>query len=306
MTDLKKLKVTFVGSKQLGLDVLNKMSELDAESIQAVITYDDSADDRSVLGAFEDFSEAHGYPVHILNKQNELLECLQEIKPDICIVSNWYLVLTPEVLASASHGFLGFHASLLPSYRGNAPLVWALINGETRTGITLFYFDQGMDTGDLVAQRAFDVGERDTIASLIDKSSTEVSEILDEVYADLLIGQAPRRVQSQRGISYCGVRRPDDGLINWRQSATAVFYFIRAQTIPYPCAFVEVDGVKVRVKSSHVFEHPFFGVPGVVSVVSGEIVVACSEGAIVIDEVLSDAMDVLSVKASFKYGLPLG
>ena len=302
----KRFKVTFIGSKQLGLEVLRKMAELAPDSIQAIVTFDDTADKRSVLDAFVELSKKYGYPIYVLHKQSELLKCLSEVKPALCIVSNWYLILTKQILDLAPQGFLGLHASLLPSFRGNAPLVWALINGEQRTGITLFYFDEGMDTGDIVAQREFDIHELDTIKDLINKSITATSSIFDEVYIDLLLGNAPRRHQSKKGITYCGIRRPEDGIIDWKKSANAVHDFIRAQTIPYPCAFTLLEGKSLKVKSSRIFGVPFYGVPGTVSILNGEVVVACSEGAIIIDELVSGNGKVMKAISLLRCGNRLG
>ncbi len=272
-------KVVFVGSKPLGVKVLNAVYALAPQSLAGLVTFDDSSDARSALPQFEEFEKRTGKPLRVLKNGSGLASVVQELQPELCLVVGWYWVLKPEILRSVPHGWLGIHASLLPKYRGGAPLVWALINGESETGLSLFYFDEGMDTGDVVAQRRITIGPQDTIADLLSRTEQESTDMIREVYPLLLLGKAPRVQQDHSKATYVSLRNSADGRIDWRQPAIRVYDFIRAQTHPYPGAFFYFEDRLIRVWSAKLFEYPYFGAPGQVVMVTGDsVVVTCGEG----------------------------
>ena len=163
-------KILFIGSKSLGFSFLKKLESINYGKKIFVLTIDDSNDERSVLNDIINFSEERGLPTHVISKPSMLKSVLLEVNPDICFVVGWYWILPYDLIKSVKYGFLGFHASLLPKLRGFAPLVWAILNGEKKTGVTLFYFDEGVDSGDIVDQYGFEIGENDYIADLLKKA----------------------------------------------------------------------------------------------------------------------------------------
>ena len=149
----------FIGSKQIGLEVLARIYELYPKQLKGVITFDDSNDIRTKLDSFKTLSKTIKKPLYILTKPSELVNVVEKVKPDLGIVVGWYWIIKPNILNKVRRGILGIHASQLPKYRGSAPLVWQIINGEKESGVTLFYFDKGMDSGDIVGQKRFKIKE---------------------------------------------------------------------------------------------------------------------------------------------------
>lgn len=272
-------RVVFVGSKALGASVLNVLYAISPESLAGVITYDDSTDIRCALDQFHDFRDRTGKPLRVLEKASGLGSAITEFNPDLCIVVGWYWVLKPELLKQAPHGWLGIHASLLPKYRGGSPLVWALINGESETGLSLFYFDEGTDTGDIVSQRRIEIDDQDAIGDLLQKVEGGSLDVIRENYPLLLAGKAPRLKQNHAEATYVALRNPSDGRIDWTRPAATIYNFIRGQTHPYPGAFCLLDEKLIRIWSAKLFEYPYFGSHGQVVMIADEYaVVTCGKG----------------------------
>lgn len=172
----------------------------------------------------------------------------RSISPDFILAIGWYYMVPKQIRNLAKLGAWGIHASLLPKYAGGAPLVWAIINGEKETGVTLFRFEDGVDDGDIIAQRSFPIDENDTINEVYKKAIDASKEILKIVLKD--VRNVRFTPQDKSKIEIYPQRSPDDGRINWNQSAKRIYDFIRAQTLPYPCAFSFVDGKKVKIINS--------------------------------------------------------
>jgi methionyl-tRNA formyltransferase len=179
---------------------------------------------------------------------------LRDLAPEVVLVAGWYHLVPRSVLEIPSQGVAGLHGSLLPKYRGNAPLVWAMINGERRTGVSLFWFDDGVDTGDVIDQRSFDIDEQDTIAEVVAKaSSAAVSLVLDN-YDPLAAGTAAATPQDHSSSTTFGPRTPADGEIDWSWPVERIRDFIRAQAHPYPGAFTRIGGKVVRIWDADVVD----------------------------------------------------
>jgi len=298
-------RVAFVGSKNLGLSVLEEMHRLAPDSLCAVITIDDSQDVRCALGSFRHFSEWTGKPLRVLSKNSELQGVISECSPDLCIVMGWYWVLKPELLAMVPEGWLGIHASLLPKYRGGSPLVWAIINGEKESGLSLFYFDEGLDTGDIVARKKFKIGFDETIADVLRKVKVLSANVVRETYPLLINGTAPRMAQDHSQATYAAIRKPVDGRIDWTLSSVQIYNFVRAQSHPYPGAFCLMpSGETLRIWKAGVFPYPYYGSPGqVVMVNDDQVVVTCGDGsAVSLYTVEVDEQDEQNVAKVLRFG----
>jgi methionyl-tRNA formyltransferase len=139
------------------------------------------------------------------------------------------------------------HGSLLPQYRGRAPVNWAVLHGERQTGATLHYMTEKPDAGDLVVQAAIPILPDDTAQEVFDKVTVAAEIALDGVLPALVAGKAPRTPQDPARGSYFGGRRPEDGVIDWRRDAGAIHNLVRAVAPPYPGAFTTVGGVPARL-----------------------------------------------------------
>ena len=199
---------------------------------------------------FDELATQAGAELAVLDAKATPSACRQHLarwKPDLLLVLGWYYMVPMAIIQTARLGCAGIHASLLPRYRGGAPIPWAIINGETRTGITLFYFDDGVDTGDVIAQRNFPIEQDDTCATVYDKATQASIETLRELLPLMAKGAAPRRRQDESQATQFPQRSPEDGCIDWGCGAKRIYDFVRAQTRPYPGAFTSFRGEKVTV-----------------------------------------------------------
>jgi len=174
------------------------------------------------------------------------------LAPDFLFSFYYRRMLGPALLALPARGALNMHGSLLPKYRGRAPVNWAVLHGERETGATLHYMAAKPDAGDIVGQQAVPILPDDTARDVFDRVTVAAEIVLDRALPDLVAGRAPRRPQDLSQGSYFGGRRPEDGRIDWRASATTIHDLVRAVAPPYPGAFTTVAGVKARVLATRV------------------------------------------------------
>lgn len=174
--------------------------------------------------------------------------------PDFGLAIGWYYMIQASARKLFPLGVAGIHASLLPRYRGGAPLVWAVINGEQTAGVTLFYLDDGVDTGDVIAEEAFSIADEDTIATLLEKATNASIRLVCEQLPALAAGGAARITQDDSAATTYAQRSPEDGLIDWTWPSERIRNFIRAQTRPYPGAFTRIAGKRVVIWDADVFD----------------------------------------------------
>jgi methionyl-tRNA formyltransferase len=188
-------------------------------------------------------------PLHFITGINEpeAYEILERLAPDIIFVIGWHQIVRPPVMRLAKRGLIGAHASYLPHNRGSAPVNWAIIRGEREGGNTLMWLAEGVDEGDIIAQRAFPISPYDTCATVYAQVAATNREMLLEVLPQLLAGERPGRPQQRSTEPVLARRRPADGSIEWDAPANVVYDFIRAVTRPYPGAFSSLDGKRWRV-----------------------------------------------------------
>jgi methionyl-tRNA formyltransferase len=176
------------------------------------------------------------------------------LAPDFLFSFYYRRMLQQALLRVAPRGALNLHGSLLPRYRGRAPVNWAVLNGERRTGATLHYMDDRPDAGDIVAAQAVPILPDDTAREVFDKVTVAAEVCLDAVLPALVAGTAPRlRNAIERG-SYFGGRTPEDGWIDWSQSAAVVHNLVRAVAPPYPGARTTINGLAARVLRTRVID----------------------------------------------------
>lgn len=279
--------VIFVGSKELGFKVLKSMFALAPDRLVACITIDDSKDTRSCFKLMCDFCAINNIKIYTLSRPSEINDVIYSIKPDICFVVGWYFLINKAVMDSIPYGILGIHNSLLPKYRGFAPLVWAIINGEEETGFSLFSFTDKMDEGPIWASKKIKIGETDYISDIIYKIEIEVEKLFNESYLDILDRKITPKKQENILPSYCGKRNPNDGNINWNKGAEAVYNFIRAQSRPYPGAFTYLKGEVLKIWRASIYPNTYYGSPGQVGNISDDgVTIICGDNkAILLEEV---------------------
>lgn len=217
--------------------------------IVALVTHEDDPQERRWFRSVAELAARHNIPVYkpaSVNNEEWLLHA-RALQPDI-IFSFYYRHLIPEaILRLPRLGAFNMHGSLLPKFRGRVPINWAIIKGETQTGVTLHHMVARPDAGDIVDQEAVPIGPTETARELFDKVAAAARQVLARQWENLKLGRAPRIPQDNTQASYFGGRKPEDGRINWTHSAREIFNLIRAVTHPYPGAFVDVDGCRLFI-----------------------------------------------------------
>lgn len=279
-------RVLFIGSKTSGFKVLKAMYETSPDVLIGCVTVDDSTDTRSELNSFKEFCKNNNIPIKILTGKCDLRDTVSFYNPELCIVMGWYFLIPNDVLNSVKGGFVGVHYSLLPSYRGFAPVVWSILAGEKECGFSVFSISAGMDTGDIWYQSKVRIEESDYIADVLNKLDEGVIQFFNNHYNDLISGSLFPVAQKKEGISYGALRRPEDGRIDWNLPAIEVYNFIRAQSNPYPGAFSTYKGTVLTIWKSEVFPHPIHGTPGQIFLFDDSVVIICGKSTgLIIDEI---------------------
>ena len=242
-------RIVFIGAVEEGRRCLAALLEM-GEPVAGIITLEDHLARTLSGGAvFDDLARHHKIPLTKVGtlKSVQGIDHVRRLAPDLILVIGWTSLVPAEVLSLAPLGCVGFHASLLPKYRGRAPVNWAIINGETQTGNTMFFLDAGADTGAIIAQRRFPIEEHDTVATLYDRVAETGIQMLVEHLPQLKCGGAPRRAQDESAATVMRRRRPEDGLIDWSRGTRSLHDWVRALTHPYPGAFTTLAGRRLFV-----------------------------------------------------------
>ena len=176
------------------------------------------------------------------------------LAPDFLFSFYYRSMLAAPMLAAARRGALNMHGSLLPRYRGRAPVNWAVLHGERETGATLHYMTEKPDDGDIVAQAAVPIFPDDTAREVFDKVTVAAEITLHRVLPALIAGTAPRLPQDPSAARYFGGRRPEDGTIDWKRDAASIHNLVRAVAPPYPGARTRLSGVPARVLRTRVLD----------------------------------------------------
>jgi methionyl-tRNA formyltransferase len=280
-------RVLFIGSKQLGLRVLQEIYLLSPATLIGVLTIDDTCDTRSKFTDFQAFAQSHGLELRIGKNRKNSEEIIEELKPDLCLVVGWYLLISKAALDSVPFGFIGIHNSLLPKFRGGSPLIWPIIKGEKEVGFSFFSFTPGMDDGPIWAQGSVSVAENDYVSSVLKKLENKTIDVLREVYPQVLSCSIKPVEQNHELATYCTQRFPSDGNINWNEHARDIYNFIRAQSDPYPGAFTYFEGRELKIWKARLFRHAYLGTPGQIArIASDGVYIVCGDDrAVILEEV---------------------
>ena len=226
--------------------------------IDLVLTHQDDPHENVWFGSVAKLCAEKNIPYLTPNAQEliELTPKIQALAPDY-IFSFYYRFMIPaQILACAKIAALNMHGSLLPKYRGRAPVNWAILHGEAETGATLHVMEAKPDAGDIVGQSAVTIGPDETATDVFEKVSKAAVTVINEALPSLLQGIVPRKPNELEKGSYFGGRKPADGEIFWDQSAKQVHNLVRAVAPPYPGAFTGYKG-KTMIVASTSLKGPF-------------------------------------------------
>lgn len=228
--------------------------ELIAQGIEIplLFTHRDDPGERRWFGSVAELARAHGIRTVTPDDPNtsEWLEEGRAARPDFIFSFYYRHLLSARWLALPKRGALNVHGSLLPRFRGRAPVHWAIIEGESQTGASLHYMVERPDAGALVDQQAVPIGENDTGLEVSLRVAEAARELIARSLPKLIAGTATARPLDLARGSYYGRRRPEDGRIDWRRGARAVHDLVRAVAPPFPGAFTEVNGARIEIWST--------------------------------------------------------
>jgi len=232
----------------VGYECLDALIQND-EYVLAVITHKDDPGEEIWFRSVAGLAKKYGIPAHTPESVNspDWIERIRSWAPDLILSFYYRSMISEEILNIPRLGAFNMHGSLLPKYRGRAPINWAVLHGEKSTGVTLHHMVKQADAGDIVEQEAVPIGPDDTARDVFDRCVKAARVVLERQIDALTQGTAPRRKQDESQATYFGGRTPEDGLIDWTAGAEKIYNLIRAVTQPYPGAFTDVDGKKLFI-----------------------------------------------------------
>ena len=223
-------------------------------AVPLVVTHDDDPGETQWFGSVAATAREYGIATIAPEDPNaaDVVARVAALAPDFLFSFYYRRMLGAALLALPLRGALNMHGSLLPRFRGRAPVNWAVLAGERETGASLHYMTIKPDDGDIVAQMAVPILPDDTAREVFDKVTVAAEVTLDRTLPALVAGNAPRTMQDLSRGSYFGGRRPEDGIIDWNNDATSIHNLVRAVAPPYPGAFTAVGGVRARILRTRV------------------------------------------------------
>lgn len=283
------MKVLFFGNHTVGVNVLKAIQN--SEEVVGVVAHPKDAEDGVRYASVFDYANKQGWNV-IRSKGNDsqLLGYVQNCKPNLIVIADYRYLLPDSIVSYAQLGAINFHPSILPKYRGRAPINWAILNGEQELGLTVHFVDGGMDTGDIIAQESFQLNEAQDVGDALAILYPIYSSLTQLVLQYYRQGLVPRFPQNHERASVYPARKPEDGLIDWNQSVTDILNLIRAVALPYPGAFSTLAGQKITIWHAFRLDSSIPSdserVPGkIMASDSRGLVVQCNDALLVLDKV---------------------
>ena len=261
------MKVIFMGTPEFSVGTLNAVIEAGHEVVLAV-TQPDKPKGRGKEMQFTPVKEcalAHNIPVYQPKRVRDP-ECIEELKKyeaDVCVVIAFGQILPKEILDMTKYGCINVHASLLPKYRGAAPIQWAVINGETVSGVTTMQMDEGLDTGDMLEKTEIVLDEKETGGSLHDKLAKAGAELCVSTLCKLEKGELVPVKQGEASSEYARMLDKKLGEINWEKKASEIERLIRGLN-PWPSAYTQWNNKTMKIWEAQVVPEETKEAPGTV------------------------------------------
>jgi len=284
------MKIIFMGSPDFAVPCLEELLK-SPHDLAAVVTQPDRPKGRGkklTPTPVKEIALKKGIPILQPEKVNspEFIKLIKEAKPDLIVVVAFGQILKPELLDIPFFGCINVHASLLPQYRGAAPIHWAIINGEKETGVTTMFLDPGMDTGDMILKETVAIGPDDNVGLLHDRLASAGARVLRETIGLLEAGQIIRIPQKQEEATYAPPLKREHEMIHWDKNAKEIHDQVRGMN-PWPGAYTILNGTRLKIWETCLHEDQGRGVPGQVLEVGRNhgILVRCQSGSLWLTEV---------------------
>jgi methionyl-tRNA formyltransferase len=273
------MKIVFCGTPQFAVPTLKFLLTHDEFEIAAVITQPDRPSGRGMkltASPVKAAAVAAGVPVHQPEKIRapEMQATLEAIAPDCVVIIAYGQIIPGRLLPIARHGWINLHASLLPKYRGAAPINWAIVNGETVSGITTMRIDAGMDTGEMLLRHELEIGANETAPELAGRMSDAGAPLMQETLRGIAAGTLSGRAQDSAAATYAPMMKKEDGRIEWSRTAREIYDRMRGFA-PWPGAFSMLRGKTCQILGRPVDETRGGQEPGTIHVRQNGLYVSC-------------------------------
>lgn len=283
---MNKPRIIFMGTPQFSCGILETLVEM-GENVVAVVTQPDKK-----VGRKQEIQETpikikakeFGIPVLQPIKIKESIEEVLAFKPDLIVTAAYGQLIPDAILNSPKYRCINVHASLLPKYRGGAPIHMAVINGEKETGITIMYMEKKMDSGDILTQKVLPIDIKDTTSDLFDKLEQVGKELLKETLPKLINGELTPIPQNEDDVTFAWNISKEQEFVSFNRPIMEVYNHIRG-LISWPVGYGIIEGKKIKLHKVHYVEEKHHNKPGeCIGLIDDAFVIACEGGFIYVDE----------------------
>lgn len=283
---MNKPRIIFMGTPQFSCGILETLVEM-GENVVAVVTQPDKK-----VGRKQEIQETpikikakeFGIPVLQPIKIKESIEEVLAFKPDLIVTAAYGQLIPDAILNSPKYRCINVHASLLPKYRGGAPIHMAVINGEKETGITIMYMEKKMDSGDILTQKVLPIDIKDTTSDLFDKLEQVGKDLLKETLPKLINGELTPIPQNEDDVTFAWNISKEQEFVSFNRPVMEVYNHIRG-LISWPVGYGIIEGKKIKLHKVHYVEEKHHNKPGeCIGLIDDAFVIACEGGFIYVDE----------------------
>lgn len=275
------MRILFMGTPDFAVSSLRRLVE-DGHELCGVFTQPDKPKNRGhklMFSPVKEYALTQNIPVYqpLKARDGEAMSIVEDLKPELIVVAAYGKILPEELLEYPKYGSINVHSSLLPKYRGAAPINWAILDGEAETGVSIMYMAKELDAGDVILQKSTPIGANEDAQALTVRLAELGAEALSEAVTEIGSGTASRTPQPENGGTYASMLSREMSPIDWSRSARAIDCQVRG-LIPWPCAAAELAGTKFKVYATAPGEETS-AVPGtILSADKRGIRVACGVG----------------------------
>ena len=283
------MRVVFMGTPDFAVGTLEAICDTGYEVV-GVVTQPDKPKGRGkelVPTPVKTAALARGLSVYQPRKirDAEAIERIRQMRPDVIVVVAFGQIIPKEILDMPPFGCLNVHGSLLPAYRGAAPIQWAVLNGEKESGVTVMRMDEGLDTGDMISKKVVILEKDETSGSLFDKLSAEGAKLLVETLPSVFDKTAVYEKQPEESpTAYAGMIQKSMGEIDWKRSAGEIERLVRGMN-PWPSAYTKLDGKNLKIWKAHIEKPELTGETGkIVRMDNKGLYIQTGQGILCVDE----------------------
>lgn len=276
------MKILFMGTPDIAADSLAALIAAGHEICAVFTRRDKPVGRKQILTAppVKQLAEQHGIPVYQPRtlRDGSSDDVIRELAPDIIVVVAYGCIIPPQLLHVARYGCINLHVSLLPKYRGSAPIQWAVLNGDRCTGVSIMQLDEGLDTGDVLMVEPVDIDPEETSGQLFDRVSAVGAKTLVQALEKLQAGQLKPEPQQHEMATMAPPLTKDMARFDFTQSATHIHNWVRGMN-PWPVAWFEQEGKRIKVLECRMEKAGDSAAPGTVLALK-PLTIACGEGAV--------------------------